>query len=305
LAASQNDLGFFIANHAKNNYSGLRVEKLLGLAGWGVGWAYAGDGLGIIKIRNMEEQLFEVGSNKQDEHFYDVLTGSYKYPLVDWQPEELEPDLVLVWNLPTQEYIEKSKFMPMSAFISAPEYYFEKAYARAQKNILSEMSRNKENTAEETIHIRLQKSIVEQEVRVKEGRYCGEDGETYMLEMECVHEKNKVLDGFTLQYNAIVYTLQRVCGFRVRTFLLYNEEMQNKRLFFFLSMSIENRLTTAAKYRIKKEIDYSKVDLYLNDPTGKDGRPLKLHNDHSFNQSLLVFYKRISRFFDTNDPHFG
>ena len=76
-------------------------------------------------------------------------------------------------------------------------------------------------------------------------------------------------------------------------------------MFIFLSASVENCLKNAAKYQIKKEIDYSLIDLYLNEPTGTDSRPLKLHSDLSFNQTLMVFYKRLSRFFGANDQHIG
>ena len=57
----------------------------------------------------------------------------------------------------------------------------------------------------------------------------------------------------------------------------------------------------AAKYKIKKQIDYSLIDLYLNDPVGNDNRPLKIHTDHKYNQSLLILYKRISRYFGIDD----
>jgi len=86
--------------------------------------------------------------------------------------------------------------------------------------------------------------------------------------------------------------------------LLYDEDLSNKKIFFFMRLSIENRLKLAAKYQIKKEIDYSQLDLYLNDPVGEDNRPLKLHTYHSFNNEIIALYKRISRLFGARDPHF-
>ena len=53
-----------------------------------------------------------------------------------------------------------------------------------------------------------------------------------------MHDAEKMLDGFTLQYNSIMYMLQKVCGFRVRTFLIYDEDISDKKLLFFLTLSL-------------------------------------------------------------------
>ena len=119
--------------------------------------------------------------------------------------------------------------------------------------------------------------------------------------MECVHEKEPGLDTFTLQYNAIVYTLQQVCGFRVRQFMLYDEQIEDRRIFLFLNLSTTNRLRVAARFRIKKEVDYSSVDFFLNDPTGKDYRPLKLHSAFRGDPSVVHNFKQTSRFFGRQD----
>ena len=87
------------------------------------------------------------------------------------------------------------------------------------------MGKNKENKSDSVIKIRMQKAIKENWMKTKDGRYTDEENITWPFQKECVHERFNVLDGFTLQYNSIMYTLQRVCGFRVRTFLLYDEEL--------------------------------------------------------------------------------
>ena len=89
-------------------------------------------------------------------------------------------------------------------------------------------------------------------MKVSHSRYYDEDGHENEFEMECLHQKSQVLDGFSLQFNAIIYMLQKECGFRVRSFLLYDEEFKNKRIFLFLNLSIENRLKVAGRYKIRK-----------------------------------------------------
>lgn len=98
----------------------------------------------------------------------------------------------------------------------------------------------------------MQQSFTECNVELREGSYGDGEETGFRYEVECVHEKTTILDGFSLQYNAIVYTLQRVCGFRVRSFLLYDKDLKNKRIFMYLTLSAENRLRLATKYQIKK-----------------------------------------------------
>jgi hypothetical protein len=61
----------------------------------------------------------------------------------------------------------------------------------------------------------------------------------------------------------------------------------------------------AVKYQMKKEIDYSLIDLYLNEPTDKTGRPLKLHSTQESDRAITQLSKRAGRFFGINDEHFG
>lgn len=69
----------------------------------------------------------------------------------------------------------------------------------------------------------------------------------------------------------------------------------------FLNLSTTNRLRMAAKFRIKKEVDYSNVDFFLNDPCGKDYRPLKLHSSFKNDSSVVHNFKQTSRFFGRED----
>jgi len=74
------------------------------------------------------------------------------------------------------------------------------------------------------------------------------------------------LDVFNLQYHTFVYMLQAVCGFSVRAFMLYDEKIQDRHIYLFLNIGLDNLLKVATKYRIKKEIDYTYIDFFLNDP---------------------------------------
>ena len=43
------------------------------------------------------------------------------------------------------------------------------------------------------------------------------------MEFECINSLNGILDAFSIQYNCMIYTLQHVCGFRVKSFILYDK----------------------------------------------------------------------------------
>lgn len=78
--------------------------------------------------------------------------------------------------------------------------------------------------------------------------------------------------------------LQRICGFNVRSFLLYNKELTERSIYLFLTMNTENLLRVANKYRIKKEIDFTAFDFYLNDPTTPDNRPIRMNGKFKMDQ---------------------
>ena len=111
--------------------------------------------------------------------------------------------------------------MPVSQIIKTPSNHLLNAFKRAEKNILGEMAKNGENQSD-AIKIRMQKALREREMKVGHAKYVDWEDSERVFELECVHEKLEVLDGFTLQYNAVMYTLQRVCGFKTRVFMLYD-----------------------------------------------------------------------------------
>ena len=102
--------------------------------------------------------------------------------------------------------------------------------------------------------------------------------------------------------------LQIICGFKVRVFMIYNEELKDKKLFFFISLTFENRMRLATKYEMKKEIDYSVVDFFINEPFSADQRPIKLHSDFTQNKcmkDMKQMIKRVGRHFNIFDSQVG
>ena len=80
------------------------------------------------------------------------------------------------------------------------------------------------------------------------------------------------MDGFTLNFNSVMYILQQVCGFKVRAFMV-NSEVEDKEgllamvgfglvnlarkkavkdIYIFLNLSIDNMLRVAGRFEIKK-----------------------------------------------------
>ena len=51
-----------------------------------------------------------------------------------------------------------------------------------------------------------------------------------------------------------------------------------KDIYLLLNLSSENMLKVAQKFKIKKNIDYTSFDFYLNDPTLSDERPIKMNS---------------------------
>jgi len=52
----------------------------------------------------MEEEQWVIENNEEAE-MYDILTGNLKYLDIPYLEEELEPDLVLTWKIPSKKYI--------------------------------------------------------------------------------------------------------------------------------------------------------------------------------------------------------
>lgn len=61
-------------------------------------------------------------------------------------------------------------------------------------------------------------------------------------------------------------------------------------------------LKVASRYEIKKEIDYAKVDLFLNDPSLEDNRPIKYHSKVKEDGGRQEQCKHLSRFFNYTEP---
>ena len=47
----------------------------------------------------MQEEFVDKGNKKLD-HFYNIITGNYKYLDVPWDDLEVEPDLIMTMRLP-------------------------------------------------------------------------------------------------------------------------------------------------------------------------------------------------------------
>lgn len=102
-------------------------------------------------------------------------------------------------------------------------------------------------------------------------------------------------------YNTILYMLQRICGFRVKAFILYDKHVTERHIYLFLSLSTKNLLRVANRYRIKKEVQYTHFDFYLNSPTTSDLRPIRMHSKFISDRQNAVQLKHISRYFKVKE----
>lgn len=82
--------------------------------------------------------------------------------------------------------------------------------------------------------------------------------------------------------------------------MLYNEDQTEKDIYLFLTISPKNLLSLAKRYRIKKEIDYACIDFFLNEPTSKDERPIRLNSALKPDVALQKQAKEISRYLEVN-----
>ncbi len=117
------------------------------------------------------------------------------------------------------------------------------------------------------------------------------------MEFNCLHKWTGTLDIFSLEINSIIYILQHECGFRIKAFIAYDKHSKGNNIYLVLSLPTENLLRVANKYRIKKEVDYSAFDFYLNDPCSEDGRPLRLNSKFKSDFENRKHQKQISRYF--------
>ncbi len=65
----------------------------------------------------------------------------------------------------------------------------------------------------------------------------------------------------------------------------------------FLTLRPENFLNLAKKYRIKKEVDYSFIDFFMNDPFLSDKRPIKFLSDIKSDGGMSKQVKSMNRYF--------
>ena len=56
------------------------------------------------------------------------------------------------------------------------------------------------------------------------------------------------------------------------------EKNKKKSFYLLLSQKIKNLIRAANIFQIKKQIDYAQIDLYVNDPTDRKGRPVKFNS---------------------------
>lgn len=72
----------------------------------------------------------------------------------------------------------------------------------------------------------------------------------------------------------------------------------------FLTLRSESFLNLAKKYRIKKEVDYTFIDFFMNDPSLPDERPIKFSSDIKTDKELLRQMKSMNRYFKVgNNSH--
>jgi hypothetical protein len=116
-----------------------------------------------------------------------------------------------------------------------------------------------------------------------------------------VHQFIGLLDSFSLMYNTILYMLQRICGFRVKAFILYDKEVTKRQIYLFLSMGTKNLLRVANRHRIKKEVEYTHFDFFLNNPTTEDHRPIRHHSKFTSDKQNITQLKHISRYFQVKE----
>ena len=96
------------------------------------------------------------------------------------------------------------------------------------------------------------------------------------------YSTRNLLNVFELMYNALVYTLQKDCGFQCEKIIVMDH------IFLLLSCPNENLMRAAQKYGLKKEVLYSQIDIMLNEPLDSKLRPLR------FNKFLVQGSENLS-----------
>lgn len=60
-------------------------------------------------------------------------------------------------------------------------------------------------------------------------------------------------------------------------------------------------LKVAGRFEVKKELDYSVIDFFLNDPSTYDNRPIKYHSKIKIDDARKKEIKALNRFFRTKE----
>lgn len=103
-------------------------------------------------------------------------------------------------------------------------------------------------------------------------KYCGALQRTSDNEFDQRYAALNVLTVFEMMYNALVYTLQKDCGFHCEKIIVMDH------IFLLLNCSDENLMRAAQKYGLKKEVLYSQIDIALNEPLDAKLRPLRFNS---------------------------
>jgi ABC-type uncharacterized transport system permease subunit len=85
-----------------------------------------------------------------------------------------------------------------------------------------------------------------------------------------------------------MYVLQEQCGFKVFSYLtevdsdrvtvIGEAEKKHEVIYILVTQTTENLMRSADRHRIKKQVDYSQIDLFLNDPCDYSNRPYKFNS---------------------------
>lgn len=77
------------------------------------------------------------------------------------------------------------------------------------------------------------------------------------------------MDEFSLTYNTLIYVLQKDCGFATTSYFVEEpvegQSQGDAFIYILLTQNTESLLKSADKYKIKKQIDYGQIDLFLNE----------------------------------------
>jgi hypothetical protein len=74
-------------------------------------------------------------------------------------------------------------------------------------------------------------------------------------------------------------------------------------IYLFLNLSTDNMLKVAARFAVKKAINYTALDFSLNDPCTGDDRPYRFNSKFINSKQFLTEMKHVSRFFRAREQN--